>query len=48
MLKNCCRRLEAAEFYKLWPPQLFIVGVSIAQIGMFLFHRVYYKIEFSK
>ena len=48
MLKNCCRRLERAEFYKIWPPQLFMVGVSFAQIAMYGYHKAYYKHFFGK
>ena len=48
MLKNCCRRLECAEFYKVWPPKLFMLGVSLAQIALYLFHKVYYSTKFGK
>ena len=41
-LKNLCRRLERAEVYKVWPPKLFMVTISLIQILMFAFHKVYY------
>ena len=47
-LKNICRRLEHAEVYKVWPPKLFMVFVTIAQIFVFAFHKVYYSKFYGK
>ena len=34
--------MERAEFYRLWPPPLFMIGITIVQWGIYINHKAYY------